>query len=176
MTGEGERFDAEFRHAGVAVGDGDVTGDEIAIAAGFDGKATSSMFAFANNVGHATAGELAVSMFGPSEATDEMGWAISRHGRATSHRNGLSVASDEDEESISGVGGTAIAGWWGSVRAGEGGIIAQFWWDETSKRKRLAVAYVGEEGIEPDTAYAFCPETRRFVEVTPWPANSTTAT
>ena len=39
------------------------------------------------------------------------------------------------------------------VSAGETGCIAAAWWDEKSHRIRLAVGYVGEEGIQPNTDY-----------------------
>lgn len=50
-----------------------------------------------------------------------------------------------------GYDGTATAGDGGAATAGHGGIICIRYWDTT--RYRLAVGYVGEDGILPDTPY-----------------------
>jgi hypothetical protein len=38
-------------------------------------------------------------------------------------------------------------------------------WDEAANRPRLAVGYVGEGGIKPDTFYQFDATTRKFLEI-----------
>jgi hypothetical protein len=38
------------------------------------------------------------------------------------------------------------------------------WWDEEARRKRLVIGYVGEDGIEPKTAYRL-DNNHRFVRV-----------
>ena len=48
---------------------------------------------------------------------------------------------------------TATAGIRGTATAGYAGLVAIRWWDDAVKRDRLAVGYVGEDGIEPDVAY-----------------------
>lgn len=58
-------------------------------------------------------------------------------------------------------GGTAIADCNGTASAGIDGIIAIHWFD--GNRPRLAVGYVGEDGIEPYTLYRV--ENGRFIEV-----------
>ena len=60
-----------------------------------------------------------------------------------------------------GYGGTASAGYRGTASAGDGGtasgvdgtILAVKWWDAEAERYRLAVAYVGEDGIAAGTKY-----------------------
>ena len=49
--------------------------------------------------------------------------------------------------------GTATAGYGGTATAGESGTIAIRWYDPKCDKYRLAVAEVGEQGIEPATAY-----------------------
>ena len=57
--------------------------------------------------------------------------------------------------------GTASAGYRGTASAGDGGtasgvdgtILAVKWWDAEAERYRLAVAYVGEDGIAAGTKY-----------------------
>ena len=49
------------------------------------------------------------------------------------------------------IGGTATAGYSGTATAGDCGIISIRWW--YGDRYRLAIGYVGEDGIEPNTAY-----------------------
>jgi hypothetical protein len=40
-----------------------------------------------------------------------------------------------------------------TAKVGEDGCIALAWWDEANNRYRMAVGYVGEDGIEPDIEY-----------------------
>jgi len=47
--------------------------------------------------------------------------------------------------------GTATAGYRGTATAGKGGILQIYWFD--GKRSRIAVAYVGEDGILANRAY-----------------------
>ena len=49
--------------------------------------------------------------------------------------------------------GTATAGYRGTATAGVGGIVAICWYDPRRDRYPVAVAEVGENGIEPATAY-----------------------
>ncbi len=58
--------------------------------------------------------------------------------------------------------GTASAGDWGTASAGEWGELHIRWWDGT--RYRTAVAYVGEDGIEPRVLYRLDAE-HKFVRV-----------
>lgn len=49
--------------------------------------------------------------------------------------------------------GHAAAAYGGTVCAGENGVLSLLWFDEATRRPRLAVAYVGENGIKPKTWY-----------------------
>jgi hypothetical protein len=53
-------------------------------------------------------------------------------------------------------------GYRGTATAGENSLIALAWYDGT--RRRLAVAYVGEDGIKPHTRYRVN-DKGEFVEV-----------
>ena len=64
------------------------------------------------------------------------------HGTATAGVRGMATA---------GRYGTATAGDPGTATAGEGGVIQLAWWDGT--RRRVAVGYVGEDGIRAGVAY-----------------------
>jgi len=63
-------------------------------------------------------------------------------GTAFAGRLGQAVAKDY---------GLAFAGPHGSAMAGDDGVVAIEWFD--GSRRRLAVGYVGEDGIQPDTMY-----------------------
>ena len=39
------------------------------------------------------------------------------------------------------------------IQVGEDGCFACAWWDSKAERPRIAVAYVGEDGIKPNTKY-----------------------
>ena len=51
------------------------------------------------------------------------------------------------------VGHTATAGNSGTATAGRNGVLAIAWWDDAAQRRRVAIGYVGENGIEPATRY-----------------------
>ena len=51
------------------------------------------------------------------------------------------------------VSGTATAGYRGTAKTGEIGIIVCRWYDDSKERYRLTVGYVGEDGIEPNVWY-----------------------
>jgi hypothetical protein len=71
-------------------------------------------------------------------------------GTATAGHNGTATAGDYGT-ATAGYRGTATAGHNGTATAGDGGILNIRWWD--GNRYRLAVFYVGEDGIEPNVAY-----------------------
>jgi hypothetical protein len=66
--------------------------------------------------------------------------------------------------STSGYGGTSTSGDRGTGQAGANGIIFLSWWDNKIDRCRMEIAYVGENGIKPDTKYRL-DEKHKFVEV-----------
>ena len=60
-----------------------------------------------------------------------------------------------------GVRSTNTGGDDSTVKSGEMGLIIIYWWDGT--RRRVAVGYVGEDGIEPNTFYR-CDERGKLVK------------
>lgn len=76
---------------------------------------------------------------------DELVVVSGPFGHAVAHDDGIAYAAN----------GTA------TVQAGDDGVLLAEWVDHAG-RTRVAVAYVGEDGIEPDTAYRL--EDGKFVE------------
>ena len=60
--------------------------------------------------------------------------------------------------------GTATVGDYGTVTGGENAELRIRWYDYGAKRYRTAIAYVGENGIKPNTPYRLNDE-HQFVEV-----------
>jgi hypothetical protein len=83
-------------------------------------------------------------------------------GQSTSGNYGRSTSGDGGQ-STSGNYGTSTSGNYGQSTSGDYGTLAIRWWD--GNRYRLAVAYVGEDGIEPNVAYKL-DDAGRFVKVT----------
>ena len=71
-------------------------------------------------------------------------------GTATAGSYGTATAG-EGGTATAGEGGTATAGCGGTATAGHDGQIRISWWD--GNRHRLAVGYVGEDGIEANVPY-----------------------
>jgi len=99
------------------------------LVARYPGLPVVGAFATAGDDGTATAGD---------DGTATAGY----RGTATAGYRGTATAGEY---------GTATAGDDGTATAGAGGEIRIRWWDGT--RYRLAVGYVGEDGIEADTPY-----------------------
>jgi len=115
--------------------------------AGFKGTAT------AGNYGIATAGEdgkSTVGDYGTATAGDYGTATVGYKGTATAGYKGTATAG-EGGTATAGYRGTATAGYRGTATAGDGGTIQIVWYDGT--RERIAVGYVGEDGIEPDVPY-----------------------
>ena len=133
------KFISEHGGAGRAIVSGTAT-------AGVSGTAT------AGDSGTATAGDSGTATAGDS-GTATAGYS----GTATAGYSGTATA---------GVRGTATAGYSGTAKSGEIGIIVCRWWDEPKNRYRLAVGYVGEDGIKPNTFYR-ADTGGNLIEVTP---------
>jgi hypothetical protein len=73
-------------------------------------------------------------------------------GTATAGARGTATAGYEGT-ATAGYEGTATAGESGTATAGEKGELRIRYYDFKAERYRTAVAYVGEDGIEPGTAY-----------------------
>jgi hypothetical protein len=125
---------------GVVVHCGDrVSATAYITAHGAAGKAVIYGTATAGDRGTATAGDLGTATAG------DFGTAIAGYkGTATA-----------------GEGGTATAGYQGTAMAGDGGTLQIKYYDT---RPRIATAYVGENGIKPNTKYRL-DDAHNFVEV-----------
>jgi hypothetical protein len=123
--------------------------------AGDYGTATAGDYgtATAGDRGTATAGDYGTATAGVGgTATAGVG------GTATAGYRGTATAGDKGT-ATAGVGGTATAGdygtatagYYGTATAGVGGILNIRYWD--GNRYRIAIFYVGEDNIEPNTPY-----------------------
>jgi hypothetical protein len=77
---------------------------------------------------------------------------------------GMTATAGDMGTATAGDGGTATAGDRGTAKSGPVGIIVIRWWDAKAVRFRLAVGYVGEDGIKPDTFYQ-CDDAGKLIEV-----------
>ena len=109
--------------------------------AGYRGTATAGYrgTATAGDYGTATAGD-----YGTATAGDYGTATAGDYGTATAGNFGTATAGNF---------GTATAGYRGTATAGYRGILSIAWWDKDARRQRIMVAYVGEDGIEPNVAY-----------------------
>jgi hypothetical protein len=109
--------------------------------AGTHGTATAGIFgtATAGYGGTATAGNGGTATAG-NGGTATAGYG----GTATAGYGGTATAGD---------GGTATAGDGGTATAGERGMLQIYYYDRKNNRRRLAVAYIGEDGIRPTVKY-----------------------
>ena len=73
---------------------------------------------------------------------------------ASGNSSKLAASGDSSKLAASGKKSIAVAsGLDCRASAGEDGCIALAWWDDDAKRFRLEVAYIGENGIEPNVMY-----------------------
>lgn len=90
-------------------------------------------------------GGAGLAIVGGTATAGHFGTATAGHfGTATAGDNGTAKAGDN---------GTAMAGFNGTAMAGKGGMICVRWWDKRGRRYRIAVGYVGENGIAAGVAY-----------------------
>jgi hypothetical protein len=152
------------------------TGERGVSIAGWHSRAESGRYSLAYaKQGTAIVGEHGVATAGFGEAiAGDHGVSVATYGAACAGDFGIAIACNEFLISRAGDrglavaafghsgGGTAIAGKGGvaltqgdgstpTVQADEGGVLAMLWDD--GRRWRLAVAYVGENGIQPNTPY-----------------------
>ena len=90
-----------------------------------------------------------------SKAGDNQSAVAGSLGTATAGDSGTATAGDR---------GTATAGDSGTATAGDSGTLCIRWWDVDKQRYRTEVAYVGENGIKPNTKYRL-DDSHKFVEV-----------
>lgn len=126
-----------------------IAGDEQASIAGNFGAA------MAGTNGRATAGEIGFALagdYGTATAAD-FGTAIAGdRGTAIVGAGGIASAG-EWGHAIAGNSGIAEAGELGQVQAGEGGQLRIHYCKRGDPRRRVAVGYIGEAGLLPDTPY-----------------------
>ena len=122
-------------------GDVATAGDYGTAAAGYRGTATAGYggTATAGNRGTATAGYV-----GTATAGD--------YGTATAGDYGTATAGDYGT-ATAGNRGTATAGDYGTATAAYRGTITIKWRDAKACRSRLAVGYIGENGLKPNVKY-----------------------
>ena len=108
-------------------------------------------------LGTATAGESGTATAG-YRGTATAG----NYGTATAGNYGTATAG-ESGTATAGKSGTATAGYRGTATAGNYGEIRIRWWDPKAQRYRTEIAYVGENGIKPNTPYRLN-ENHQFVE------------
>lgn len=84
------------------------------------------------------------------------------YGRALAGHYGVAVAGDYGT-ARAGACGVALAGRDGRACADEDGVVAVQWFDIHAHRVRLAVGYVGENGIKPNVFYR-CDREGKLVE------------
>jgi hypothetical protein len=131
---------------------------EAASATGYSGHASATGY-----YGHASA----TGYSGHASATGHYGHAsatgYSGHASATGYSGHASATGHYGHASATGDYGWAIAGHNGTARADNNGALTLLWWDEKAKRPRVAVGYVGENGIKANTDY--CVKNGKLAEV-----------
>jgi hypothetical protein len=134
---------------------------------GFSGTSTSG------KGGTSISGDYGISTSGyrGTSTSGEHGTSTSGHyGTSTSGKGGTSTSGDGGIStsgycgiSTSGNCGTSVSGDYGTSTSGLYGRLIISWWD--CGRSRFEVAYVGENGIEPNVAYRL-DDNHRFVKAT----------
>ena len=77
---------------------------------------------------------------------------VGDYGTATAGERGTATAGERGT-ATAGNGGTATAGYRGTATAGNSGMLQIYYYDQKNNRQRLAVAYIGEDGILPTVKY-----------------------
>ena len=91
-------------------------------------------------------------------------WAMVNSGRhrlieamakaASGNYSSSAASGDSSSSAASGNYSSAMAnGFYSRARCGLNGCFAILWWDESSKRPRIAVGEAGIDGVKPDTWY-----------------------
>ena len=111
--------------------------------------------------------ECTIKAIGTSKETTDY---LLCHGAAWTH---FSTVTGDDGSTVTGGDGSTVTGGDDStvtggnrstVTGGDGSILSLSWWD--GSRKRVVIAYVGEDGIRPNTPYRL-DASHQFAEATP---------
>ena len=140
---------------GAVIGRTATAGDRGTATAGDYGRATAGDrgTATAGDYGRATAGYRGTATAGDyGRATAGYGGTATAGygGTATAGYGGTATAGYRGT-ATAGYGGTATAGDRGTATAGDYGVLLLSQWD--GQRRRVVIAYVGEGGVKPNTAY-----------------------
>ncbi len=99
----------------------------------------------------------------PTDETTNVATGYSGHASATGDSGHASATGDYGHASATGYSGWAIGGYGSYVKADKNGALTALWFDQKANRPRVAVAYVGEDGIKANTWYEV--KDGKFVEV-----------
>jgi hypothetical protein len=91
---------------------------------------------------------IATGNYGHASATGDYG-----HASATGNYGHASATGNYGHASATGCSGWAIGGYYSRVKADNNGVLTALWWSDKDQRPRVAVAYVGENGIKADAWY-----------------------
>jgi len=152
------------------------------VSSGHRGIASSAYFGHSTSLsfGHSISERNGTSIsedFGHSTSEDygtaisgECGTSISGdYGTSISGICGYSISGDYGT-SISKNRGTSQTGFYGIATSEEHGILIIHWWDTINLKRKISIAYVGENGIKPNTPYKLDKD-GNFVE-SPTPSNT----
>lgn len=180
-TGDCGTATAGYRGTATAGVEGTATAGKYGTAtAGCDGLATANDHgtAIAGMYGTATAGEHGTAIagsygiatagcYGTATANDHGTAIAGAYGIATAGEHGRAIAGRYGTATVGCYGtattgkyGTATAGRYGKATADCGSVITLNYWD--GNRYRLAVGYIGEDGLLPNIAYKL-DENHQFV-------------
>ena len=126
-----------------------VSGDGGKSVSGDGGQSVSG------DTGQSVSGDGGKSLSGNSgkSVSGDSGQSVSGNsGQSVSGNSGQSV-SGYSGQSVSGDSGQSVSGYSGQSESGNSGILCISYWDTQDQRERLAIAYVGENGIEANTPY-----------------------
>ena len=135
------------------------------VSSGHRGTSSSGYFGHSTSLdfGHSISGRKGTSISGRhgTSISGEFGQSTSGdYGNSISEDCGISISgnggysiSKHYGTSISKNKGTSQTGFYGIASSGEHGTLIIHWWDAINLRRKISIAYVGENGIKPNTPY-----------------------
>lgn len=88
-----------------------------------------------------------------TEIAGDLGTATAGDGGTATAGYGGTATAGHRGTATAGDGGTATAGYGGTATAGDGGRVVLMWWDSKAMLSRVAVGYIGENGLLPNIPY-----------------------